>query len=120
MNVLATTATARAASADPDLGAPLVAAASLIAAAALVGHAGVGSVSVTVHGADISVQIPCYIGDEAARVQMVAAYARALGTPVQRRVRQSTWIETHGGIAAHRVHVWTAADDPAPVTPAVA
>lgn len=105
----------------PDLAAPLVAAASLIAAA-LVGHAGVGSVSVTVSADEISVQVPLYIGDEPTRALLIAAYAHALGVPVQRRTtRQHTWIEARGAIAAHQVHVWTIADDPAPVaTPAVA
>jgi hypothetical protein len=45
---------------------------------------------------------------------LVAAYAHALGVPVQRRTtRQHIWIEARGAIAAHRVHVWTIADDPA-------
>lgn len=96
--------------AQPDLGATLIAAASLIAAAALVDRTGVTSVSVTVYGSDISVQVPTYIGDEPTRTNAVAAYARALSAPVQRQVSdQHTWILTDGVIATHRVHVYTIA-----------
>lgn len=110
------TTTSNGAALGPDLGAPLIAAASLIAAAALVGHAGMGNVSVTVSGGDISVQVPVYLGDEPTRAGLVAAYAHALAVSVHRRTtRQHTWIEARGNIAAHRVHVWTIADDPAPI-----
>jgi hypothetical protein len=95
----------------PDLAGPLTTAASLIATAALVDAAGAAHVSVTVSGAEISVQVSQHAGDEPARAAAVAAYAQALTAPVRRRVGGShTWIETRGAIAGHRVHVWTIAD----------
>jgi hypothetical protein len=90
---------------------PLVTAASLIAAAALADAAGAAIVSVTVSGAEISVQVPPHAGDEPARAAAVAAYANALSTPVHRRAGGSYhWIETRGVIAGHPVHVWTTTD----------
>ena len=95
----------------PDLAGPLATAASLIATAALVDAAGTAHVSVTVSGAEISVQVPTHAGDEPARAAAVAAYAHALTAPVHRRAGGShTWIETRGAIAGHPVHVWTTAD----------
>lgn len=104
-----TTATAMA----PDLAGPLASAASLVATAALVGAAGAAHVSVTVTGTQISIQVPQHAGDEAARTAAVARYAHALSAPVHRRSGHHsphTWIEAHGAIAGHPVHVWTIAD----------
>lgn len=97
----------------PDLAGPLAAAASLVATAALVAAAGAAHISVTVAGAAINVQVPTYAGDEPTRAAAVGAYAHALGSPVQRRVGETsphTWIEARGTIAGHPVHVWTIAD----------
>jgi hypothetical protein len=102
----ATTATATA----------LVAAASLIAAAALVNATGVTDVSITVDGADISIQIPLDTGDEPTRAATIAAYARVLSAPVHRHTTAThTWIRAAGVIGTHPVRVWTTAD-PAPAT----
>jgi hypothetical protein len=94
-----------------DLGATLIAAASLMAAAALVGSAGVGDVSLTVHDTEISLQVPTHVGDEPTRADVVTAYARVLSVPVRRNVTTAhTWIEARGVIGAHQVHMWTIAN----------
>ncbi|GAA2708953.1 hypothetical protein ACFY2R_17985 [Micromonospora olivasterospora] len=89
----------------------LTAAASLLATAALMDAVGTQRVSVTVADVDIDIQVPARTGTEAARAAVVAAYAHALSTPVHRRAGgPHTWIEAHGTIAGHPVHVWTIAD----------
>jgi hypothetical protein len=95
----------------PPISGTLITAASLMAAAALVGCAGVAEVSLTVHGGDINVQVPTHTGDQATRTDVVAAYARVLRVPVQRNITSAhTWIEARGVIGAHQVHVWTIAE----------
>lgn len=96
----------------PRLAGPLASAASLLAAAALTDAAGAAHVSVTVTGAEISVQVCQHTGDEQARTAAVAAYAQALGTVMERRTAPGsphTWIEARGAVADHPVHVWTTA-----------
>ncbi len=93
----------------PSQNSPLVTAASLLATAALVTAAADTHVSVTVSGERISIQIPTWGYDEPTRAATVAAYAHTLGTPVSYRPgSRDSWIETHGVISGHSVHVWTA------------
>jgi hypothetical protein len=110
---MSTTMTTARPDSDGLLTGALSTAASLIATAALVSAAGAASVSVTVSGTDINVQVPTHAGAEADRAASVAAYAHALRAPVHRRngpYSPHTWIETRGAIAGHPVHVWTIAD----------
>lgn len=88
----------------------MTAAASLLAAAALVDTAGsTTTVSVTVSDTDISIQVGRHAGDPTIRAAAVAAYARALHTPVVHTPAsgQGTWVETRAVLAGHPVHVWT-------------
>lgn len=90
-------------------GGALTTAASLLATAALHDAAGPATVSVTVTGTDISVQVPRHAGDRTARTAAVTAYARILHTPVTQRPRPASadmWVETHG-VMRRQVHVWT-------------
>ncbi|NLU78897.1 hypothetical protein HCA58_11010 [Micromonospora sp. HNM0581] len=105
MNTTTTTSTTRA------LTGALTSAASLLAAAALVEATATAGVLVTVSGTDIDIQVPAHTGGQPARTQVVAAYARAVSAPVRRRRGgANTWIEAHGTIAGHPVHIWTVAD----------
>jgi hypothetical protein len=97
----------------PDLATALATAASLIATAALVRAAGAAAVRVVIADTDIDVQVPPRAGDQAAREQAVAVYAEILGVAVTRRhsrLGSEAWIEAHGGIGGHDVHVWTVTD----------
>jgi hypothetical protein len=99
------------ATAQQELSHTLLTAASLMAAAALVDRAGADDVSITARGTDISIQVPQHNGDETTRADTVAAYALVLDVPVRRNPGTgNTWIEAHGVIGAHRVHVWTVGD----------
>jgi hypothetical protein len=96
-----------------QLGSALAGAASLLAAAALVGAVDEdAAVSVTVSAGEISVQVSQHAGPAKRRTAAVAAYARMLHTEVVHRGRHGspdTWVETRGRIGAHPVHVWTLA-----------
>lgn len=92
--------------------------ACLVATAALVRAAGTASVAdvrVVVAEGRISLQVPLCAGDQAGRVQAVAAYAHVLGSQVTDRdgrtgARGETWVETTGRIDGIEVHVWTITD----------
>lgn len=90
----------------------LVAAAVLVRAAEA---AAIADVRVVVADGRVSLQVPLGAGDQAARVQAVAAYAQVLGSPVTDRdsrtgTRGETWVETTGRIDGIEVHVWTITD----------
>ena len=92
--------------------------ACLVAAAALVraaDTAAIAAVRVVVADGRVRLQVPLGAGDQAGRVQAVAAYAHALGSPVTDRdsrtgTRGETWVETTGRIDGIEVHVWTITD----------
>jgi NAD/NADP transhydrogenase alpha subunit len=104
--------------APAKLSAALSSIACLVATAALVraAHAtGVADVRVVVAGGRVSLQVPLAAGEQAGRVQAVAAYARVLGSQVTDRdtrtgSRGETWVETTGRIDGIEVHVWTITD----------
>jgi hypothetical protein len=104
--------------APPERVAALNAAAALLASAALLNATGDAEyVCVTVGVTGISIQIPATGHlDEAARAAIVATHANILATTVARRPLGPTkhFIEAHGTMAGHAVHVWTTTDPTEP------
>jgi hypothetical protein len=100
------------------LGTALSTVACLVATAALVraaDAAGIVDVRVVVADGRVSLQVPLSAGEQAARMQAVAAYAQVLGSQVTDRdarlgARGETWAETVGHIDGIEVHVWTITD----------
>lgn len=84
---------------------------ALRAAAALIEHAGIAGLALTIDD-QITIQVPAHLAGPAARTAAVALLAAAIGGTAVRDDRPSSrtygWVRADGQLAGHAVRVFTA------------